>query len=151
MVQLFLSENITAKSIASFMVGHPSGTRMMFCFNTYCQYSSKYVLQRPTVDNAFKSKNGFKIWCTQISSGKLTHREEDKGDRGKDAAKGATVIFWRLGRGEEDELLAPRVLLLVFVAIFSEFREGRQKSGGRLSLAPEYISSNGQRWSTNRR
>jgi hypothetical protein len=35
--------------------------------------------------------------------------------------KGATVIFWRLGRGEEDELLALRVLLLDFVAIFFLF------------------------------
>jgi len=48
----------------------------------------------------------------------LTHREEDKRDRGKDAVKGATVIFWRLAGGAEDELLAPRVLRLVFVAIF---------------------------------
>ena len=38
--------------------------------------------------------------------------------RGNVAAKGATVIFWRLAGGEEDELLALRVLLLVFVAIF---------------------------------
>ena len=68
-------------------------------FNTYCQYSSKNVLQRPTVDNAFKSKNGCKILYTQISWGTLlTHREEDKRvRRGKAAAKGATVIFWRLG------------------------------------------------------
>ena len=93
---------------------------MTFCFNTYCQYSSKNVLQRPTVDNAFKSKNGCKIWCTQISSGKLTHREEDKRDRGKDAVKGTTVIFWRLAGGEEDELLALRVLLFDLVAIFFE-------------------------------
>jgi hypothetical protein len=28
------------------MVGHPSGTRITFCFNTYCQYSPKNVLQR---------------------------------------------------------------------------------------------------------
>jgi hypothetical protein len=63
----------------------------------------------------------------------LTHREEDKRDRGKDAVKGATVIFWRLGRGEEDELLALRVLLLDFVAIF--FRRKQKKR--TLSLAPE--------------
>ena len=102
------------------MVGHPSGTRITFCFNTYCQYSAKNVLQRPTVDNAFKSKNGFKILYTQISWGTLwTQREEDKRvRRGKDAAKGATVIFWRLAGGEEEELLALRVLLFVFVAIF---------------------------------
>ena len=31
------------------MVGHPSGTRMTFCFNTYCQYSSKNVLQRQSM------------------------------------------------------------------------------------------------------
>jgi hypothetical protein len=56
----------------------------------------------------------------------LTHREEDKRvRRGKDAAKGATVIFWRLAGGAEDELLALRVLLLVFVAIF--FREDEAK------------------------
>jgi hypothetical protein len=54
----------------------------------------------------------------------LTHREEDKGDRGKDAVKGATVIFWRLAGGEEDELLALRVLRLVFVAIFFEQKNG---------------------------
>ena len=39
--------------------------------------------------------------------------------RGKVAAKGATVIFWRLAGGDEEELLALRVLLLEFVAIFS--------------------------------
>ena len=120
------------------MVGHPSGTRMTFCFNTYCQYSSKNVLQRPTVDNAFKSKNGCKILCTQISWGTLlTHREEDKRVlRGKDAAKGATVIFWRLAGGEEGELLALRVLLLVFVAIFLVEAKSEWRT---LSLAPEYI------------
>jgi len=52
----------------------------------------------------------------------LTHREEDnRVRRGKVAAKGATVIFWRLAGGDEDALPAPRVLLdfvLVFVAIF---------------------------------
>ena len=63
--------------------------------------------------NAFKSKNGFKILYTQISSGTLlTHREDDKRvRRGKDAANGATVIFWRLAGGEEDGLLALRGLL----------------------------------------
>ena len=78
------------------------------------------MLQRPTVANAFKSKNGFKILYTQISWGTLsTQREEDKRvRRGKDAAKGATVIFWRLAGGEEEELLALRVLLFVLVAIF---------------------------------
>jgi hypothetical protein len=51
----------------------------------------------------------------------LTHREEDKRVlRGKDAAKGATVIFWRLAGGDEDELLALRVLLLDFVAILGD-------------------------------
>jgi len=48
----------------------------------------------------------------------LTHREEDKRvRRGKDAAKGATVIFWRLGGGDEEELLALRVLRLELEAI----------------------------------
>ena len=72
--------------------------------------------------NAFKSKNGFKILYTQISWGTLsTQREEDnRVRRGKDAAKGATVIFWRLAGGEEEELLALRVLLFVLVAIFFE-------------------------------
>ena len=75
--------------------------------------------------NAFKSKNGFKILYTQISWGTLsTHREEDnRVRRGKDAAKGATVIFWRLAGGEEEELLALRVLLFDLVAIF--FRRAR--------------------------
>jgi hypothetical protein len=51
----------------------------------------------------------------------LTHREEDKRvRRGKAAAKGATVIFWRLAGGEEDALLALRVLLFDLVAIFFE-------------------------------
>jgi len=55
----------------------------------------------------------------------LTQREEDnRVRRGKDAAKGATVIFWRLAGGEEEELLALRVLLLEFVAIFSFFLFG---------------------------
>jgi hypothetical protein len=49
----------------------------------------------------------------------LTQREEDKSvRRGKVAANGATVIFWRLAGGEEEELLALRVLLFEFVAIF---------------------------------
>ena len=70
--------------------------------------------------------------------------------RGKVAAKGATVIFWRLAGGAEDELLALRVLLLDFVAIF--FDAKMSCDGGLLSLAPEYIFlENGQRWSTNRR
>ena len=66
--------------------------------------------------NAFKFKNGFKILYTQISWGTLwTQRDEDKRVlRGKVAAKGATVIFWRLAGGEEEELLALRVLLFVF-------------------------------------
>jgi hypothetical protein len=77
------------------------------------------VLQRPTVDNAFKSKNGCKILYTQISWGTLlTQREEDnRVRRGKAAAKGATVIFWRFGGGAVDELLALRVLLFDLVAI----------------------------------
>ena len=39
--------------------------------------------------------------------------------RGKAAAKGATVIFSRLAGGDEDELLALRVLLLDLVAIIA--------------------------------
>jgi len=71
------------------------------------------------VDNAFKSKNGLKILYTQISWGTLlTHRDEDKRvRRGKAAAKGATVIFWRLAGGDEEELLALRVLLFDLEAI----------------------------------
>jgi len=54
----------------------------------------------------------------------LTHREEDnRVRRGKVAAKGATVIFWRLAGGEEDELLALRVLLFDLVAIFAVAEE----------------------------
>ena len=54
----------------------------------------------------------------------MTHREEDKRvRRGKDAAKGTTVIFWRLGGGDEEELLALRVLRLDLVAIFFEEAE----------------------------
>jgi len=50
-----------------------------------------------------------------------THREEDKiVRRGADAANGATVIFWRLAGGDEEQLLALRVLLFVLVAIFFE-------------------------------
>jgi hypothetical protein len=49
----------------------------------------------------------------------LTQREEDnRVRRGKAAAKGATVIFWRFGGGAVDELLALRVLLFDLVAIF---------------------------------
>ena len=115
------------------MVGHPSGTRIKFCFNTYSHNSSKNVLQRPAVANAFKSKNGFKILYTQISWGTLwTQREEDKSvRRGKDAAKGATVIFWRFAGGEEEELLALRVLLFDLVAIFflGPQEEGKNHGG----------------------
>jgi hypothetical protein len=74
----------------------------------------------------------------------LTHREEDKRvRRGKAATKGATVIFWRLAGGDEDELLALRVLLLDLVAIF--FEEAKIV-GGLLSLAPEYILDG--KWTT---
>ena len=68
--------------------------------------------------------------------------------RGKAAAKGATVIFWRLAGGDEDELLALRVLLLVFVAIF--FEEAKKKdfvAGPRIHFGRKME----QRWSTNRR
>ena len=48
----------------------------------------------------------------------MTHRDEDKRVlRNTDAAKGATVIFWRLAGGAEEELLALRVLLLDFDSI----------------------------------
>ena len=59
---------------------------------------------------------------TQISWGNLlTQREEDnRVRRGNVAAKGATVIFWRLAGGAEEELLALRVLLFDLVAIFFE-------------------------------
>jgi hypothetical protein len=68
----------------------------------------------------------------------LTQREEDKRvRRGKAAAKGATVIFWRLAGGDEDDLLALRVLLLDLVAIFG-FLKNRQIRPRTLSLAPEY-------------
>ena len=53
-----------------------------------------------------------------------------------DAANGATVIFWRLAGGEEEELLAPRVLLFVFVAIFV-VRKAKITVEDILSLAPE--------------
>ena len=88
--------------------------------------------------NAFKSKNGFKILYTQISWGTLsTHREDDnRVRRGKDAAKGATVIFWRLAGGEEEELLALRVLLFDLVAIFFE-EKAKITVEDILSLAPE--------------
>jgi hypothetical protein len=77
------------------------------------------VLQRPNVANAFKSKNGCKILDVQTWKGTLlTQLEEDnRVRRGTDAAKGATVIFWRLAGGEEEELLALRVLLLDLDAI----------------------------------
>ena len=101
--------------------------------------------------NAFKSKNGFKILYTQISWGTLwTHRAEDRMvRRGKDAAKGATVIFWRLAGGEEEELLALRVLLFVLVAIFAKTTVRR---GHFVAVAPENIWKNmDNEWTTNRR
>jgi hypothetical protein len=77
----------------------------------------------------------------------LTHREEDKSvRRGKDAAKGATVIFWRLAGGDEDELLALRVLLLDLVAIFFEEAKMKNEEWRTLSLAPEYILDG--KWTT---
>ena len=79
------------------------------------------------MDNPFKSKNGFKSLWTQIWWGTLlTHWEYDKRvRRGRDASKGATVIFCRLGGGEEDALLAPRVPLLdldIFMCAVSPYR-----------------------------
>jgi hypothetical protein len=65
----------------------------------------------------------------------LTQREEDKRvRRGKDAAKGATVIFWRLAGGDEEELLALRVLLFDLVAIF--FEEAKMIGGGLCRWPP---------------
>ena len=111
------------------------------------------MLQRPTVANTFKSKNGFKILYTQISWGTLsTHREEDKRvRRGRVAAKGATVIFWRLAGGEEEELLALRVLLFDLVAIF--FEEGKNHCGGHFVAGPRITFGRkmDNEWSTNRR
>ena len=100
--------------------------------------------------NAFKSKNGFKILYTQISWGTLwTHREEDKRvRRGKDAAKGVTVIFWRLAGGDGEELLALRVLLFVLVAIFF-VRKVKITVEDFLSLAPEKHLDG--KWTTNGR
>ena len=63
--------------------------------------------------------------------------------RGKVAAKGATVIFWRLAGGDEDELLALRVLLLVLVAIFCE--EAKMISGGLFVAGPRTF---GRKWTT---
>ena len=69
----------------------------------------------------------------------MTHREEDnRVRRGKDAAKGATVIFWRFGGGEEEELLALRVLLFDLHCVVAIFFE-EAKITRTLSLAPEYI------------
>ena len=78
------------------------------------------------MDNAFKSKNGFKILYTQISWGTLlTQREEDKRvRRGKAAAKGGTVIFWRLAGGDEEELLALRVLVDMIVSVVGLWDQG---------------------------
>jgi hypothetical protein len=60
--------------------------------------------------------------------------------RGKAAAKGATVIFWRLAGGGEDAL-ALRVLLFMldFVAIFFLMDAAEKQKWRTLSLAPEYI------------
>ena len=53
----------------------------------------------------------------------MTQREDDKRvRRGNDATKGATVVFWRLAGGDEEELLALRVLLLDLVAILRSVR-----------------------------
>ncbi len=83
---------------------------------------------------------------TQISWGTLlTHREEDnRVRRGKVAAKGATVIFWRLAGGDEEELLALRVLLLDLVAIFGFLRK---KFDRGLCRCPPRIHF-GRKWTT---
>ena len=98
--------------------------------------------------NAFKSKNGFKILYTQISWGTLsTQREEDKRvRRGKDAAKGATVIFWRLAGGEEEELLALRVLL--FDLVVAIFEEGKNELEDIVAGPRKHLEG---KWTTNGR
>jgi len=63
----------------------------------------------------------------------LTQGEEDKSRRGYVAAKGATVIFWRLVGGDEEELLALRFLRLDLVAIFF----GEAKNGQHVPVCPE--------------
>jgi hypothetical protein len=80
----------------------------------------------------------------------LTHREEDnRVRRGKAAAKGATVIFWRLAGGDEDALLALRVLLfdlglvaIVLVRWVENFVAGPRKHFGRKWIR----SSTNRRW-----
>ena len=50
------------------------------------------------------------------------------------------MLFWRLAGGEEEELLALRVLLFVLVAIFfEEAIKHKITVEDTLSLAPEYI------------
>ena len=82
------------------------------------------------------------------------HREEDKSvRRGKDATKGATVIFWRLAGGEEEELLALRLLLFVFVAIFLFLLEVKNDCEMEdIVAAPrKHLRKMDNEWSTNRR
>jgi len=84
----------------------------------------------------------------------LTQREEDnRVRRGKAAAKGATVIFWRLAGGDEDALLALRVLLFDLVAIYYFNLLCEESPEDFVSLAPEYILDGKwtNDWSTNRR
>jgi hypothetical protein len=82
----------------------------------------------------------------------LTHREEDnRVRRGKVAAKGATVIFWRLAGGVEEELLALRVLLFDLVAIFFEVEAKRFRVEDFVAGPRTFWKENGQRWSMNRR
>jgi len=80
----------------------------------------------------------------------LTHREEDnRVRRGKAAAKGATVIFWRLAGGDEDALLALRVLLFDFVAIF--FEQAKWRTSNFCRWPPKRKFKKWTRWSTYRR
>ena len=64
------------------------------------------------------------------------------------------MIFWRLAGGDEEELLALRVLLFDLVAIFEEKGKSKNYWGGHFvaGLAPENITENNgtAEWSTKR-
>ena len=119
-VYSFLAEKITANAIAFSTVRHPRGTRITFCFITFCQYFSKNVWERRRIDNSVRFRNFWQMCSFQTSTGtRLMHRVVEKmGAAAVDEEDELLLVFWRLVGGAVAALLVPVVCSVPLVDIF---------------------------------